>query len=307
MSMFELINPHLKGNLLVNSNQEIPLIKLPVGCIASRKHMNSYSFIYSKESNIEKLIANSKDNSESIELLPVYCALDHVILEGKKIEINIRGVINDEDTHIVNSIIEGTHYLRPPYKGLTIVAEFKNKNDKGSILRECEKSQNEYSIFEKIIADCSNIAGCAIIDYMTYANPSGRIEIAREMNCEDLLTDETNKKSRDEILKLLKVAWVSRFAVSKLYQGIGIGTVLAKHVAIVAANKMIPKANYVEVFTNHPIEMAKEILESQEKSFLKKAGYKVYNKLLDSKPVYNSSENDFSTYRKLYFYKKVDE
>ena len=307
--MLKLINPKIKGRLLVNDNEDIPLIKLPIGCIANRRTLNDYNFKYSSHSNVEKLIATSKKSSESIELLPIYYATDYIVLEGKKIDIIIRELIEHTDYCVVNSIIESTHYLKPPYKGLTIVAEFKNKNDKELILTKSISSQNEYSDFEKIIAGFSNIAGCAIIDQMTYANPKGRKKIAEELNCNTLLSNGSKWKDnhRDEVLKLLKVAWISRFAISKLYQGLGIGTILAKHAAVVAGIKIIPQVNFVEVFTTHPKQRAQEILESDKKGFLKKAGYKIFNELLYSKPKYNSEDNNFSVNKKLYYYKRVDE
>ncbi|RCX19508.1 hypothetical protein DFR58_103255 [Anaerobacterium chartisolvens] len=306
--MIKLETPRLKGEFLVCKNKDIPLIKLPKDCIIGRKAIQDYDFRYGIIDGVEHLVATNKRITESIELLPAYNVKSMINYDNHNISIVIRSAIDESDYCIGNSIIESNHYLKPPNKGMMILVEIESDEDHEYFLEKLNQPE-ESTPFQKILSKSSKIIGCAIIDQLTYASPKGRIKIAEELGVDEYLISgkdaNGNDLSRDIVIGLLKISWASRFAVLKLFQGIGIGTILAEHAGIVSNTKMIPPSNYIEVFTTHTKSIAQEILDSKVNSFLNKAGYNVYDKLLNSRPFFNKKEGCFIPHKKLYFYKKV--
>src|ERR1035437_7549781 len=75
---------------------------------------------------------------------------------------------------------------------------------------------------------------------------------------------------RDEILKKMRIAWASRFAVDLPYQGLGLGTVLATHLKKVARFYHAPSADFLEAITTTIKETPLPVV----KDFLIRAGYR---------------------------------
>jgi hypothetical protein len=306
--MKKLEEPRLKGEFLICKNNDIPLIKLPKDCILREKAIKDYDFMYGVIDGEEHLIATHRITTKATQLLPAYKIKCKIKYDNRSIDIIIRSANDESDYCIGNSIIESNHYLKAPNKGMMIIAEIESDEDHKYLLEEL-KLPDQASTFEKVLSQSCKIIGCAIIDQLTYASPKGRVQIAKELCVEELLQSgrDLNGKElrRDTVIDLLKISWASRFAVLKMYQGMGVGTILAEHAGIVSNTKMIPSSNYIEVFTTHTKSVAQEILTSKNKSFLNKAGYTVYNSLLNSSPFFSKKEANFVTHKKLYFYKKI--
>ena len=296
-------NPKLKKGILVCEQENITPIKLPTGIIGDGVNFNNYKFVFDNSTGVPTLSAISKDTLQETVLLPVFSKDISFTYGQMKINLRIRTAKSFEDLQICNSVIECSHYLKPPHRGLTILMELTNYVDKNEILKHVSKA----SAFESALTNYSNIVGCAIIDDMKYANPKGRINIAREAKCEKLLESDTawHLMNRAEVVSLLHVAWISRFAILKSYQKIGLGTILAENVLPIAKSYRLPSADYVEVFSTHSKKDAESILSGNSNYFLCKAGYSVYEELLKSQPYYDEEANAFVTSKKTYFYKRT--
>lgn len=303
-----LSNPRIKGDFLVCDNEDIDLLRIPKGCILSKSILNNYEIdVFNKDGRVN-LIAKNIVSGKKVILIPEYHVVEKIKYKERDIDIAYRTVSDKSEISLGNSIVECNHYLKASSKGMMIIAEIISDDDHKFLVDKLYK-QSSTSIFEQMLCKSSKIIGCAVIDRLTYGSPKGRLSIAKELGVERYLEsgldDSGNKLHRNDILNLLKVSWASRFAVLSMYQGIGIGVSLATHLGVVASEKMIPEANYIEVFTTHSKEKAKDILKSKSGSFLLRAKYNIHDELLLSKPFYNNDEGKFETHKKLYFYKKV--
>ncbi len=292
----ELEKPIIQNQFIkYKYENEEKCIKIPLGSISSNEVLKNYCLFYDEDVN--KLTAISVNRHQEVEILPLFEELNRFSYGDSTIEIRVSEVIAEDDMFIGNSIIACTHYLKPPYKGLMIKAEFVDGNDKSKIL-----SSKSMSNIEKSISNVSNIIGVVIVDRMNYSKPKGRIKIAEELHCE-----KYGALKRNEIVSKLKVSWLSRIAILSPYQNLGIGKILAEVAGKVVSKKVIPSSNFIEVFTTQNVEQAQQIIDGKKSGIFINAGYTVYEELLSSKPMFDKNTNLFFKTKKLYYYKKVGE
>lgn len=315
MEEIKLTNTRIRGEYLTYDEDDKNLY-IPEGTVISKKALAEYEFYIQKHQDTDKLIARKKGHKGDIEILPIYSKNIEITYSDRKMTINIHIVNNKNEYTIGNGIINSTHYLKAPNKGLMMIAEFCSTDDRDYIIKSKKDIYDKCSQIQKIYSDNSLIIGCIVLDKLTYSNPIGRINIANEMNIDierfKGLDAEGNKLENkyklNEILEMLRVAWISRIAVLPIYQGIGIGTALVENIGIVASTRCIPTAKYLEVFTTHKKQVAMKIKEEKKRTgFLIEAGFSMHEELLDSKPMYVEATKKFEVHKKLYYYKKLEE
>ena len=304
--MQTLIKPRIKGKFLFCDNKTIKPIRLPEGVLGSLSNIQQYTWEINENKKPIELVATERTEIEErrIKVLPVYSKKTSHQIGDAKIPLRVRIADTLLDYKIANSIIESEHYLKPPRKGLVVLIEFINEGDKTKI----GNSNCDLDFVEKAIYDSSNIIGCAVIDTLYYANPVGRKEIAEKWKHQKLLKLSSVhlwKDLRVETMEELRIAWISRVAIHKCYQKTGMGTLLVRELPTIVSKCRLPFANYLEVFTTHQSEIARDMLSGNKESFFVKAGYNLYGKLLGASLIHNFGKEEIETHRKLYFYRKV--
>lgn len=285
-----------------------PLV-LPFGSVVN---LSGYQFILEGlQEKPLRLRAIKKSSGKEVQILPSYSCVETINLSGLSqiLELEFWVVEKDVDRIQALQIILRSHYLSPPKQGLILGCRFKDQETQRQVLQQARQGnlgqpRDEWSVAWE--EKPGGMVACAILDTLIHGNPKGRREIAVSLGREDLLNQWKTLK-RTHILNELQIAWVSRIAVDAPYRGIGIGTLLAKHLANLAYYHRVPQATATEVITTVPAEHAKSLLEAKENDFLIQAGYSLCKEIRYSRPLLdvNSTTGDrtiFKKARKLYYY-----
>ncbi len=305
----KLVNPILKGRLLIHSTDKInsPIV-LPFGSVLS---INNWDFYATQnKGEIVGLKGKSKIDRTEIDILPAYSKTETI--ESKKygkIGLAIWEVMDDSDRYRAYNIIMRSHYMSTPLRGLILAIKFLEPEIQKSIINSpiTDRKDKWSPAWNE---EVGSMVGCLVLDQLTYSNPKGRRNIAEDMKCNDLLEGPWYKQKRNVVIDRLNVAWVSRIAIDAPYRNLGLGTILADQVTKVARIKRIPSAKYVEVFTTYSKEKANEIIADPNKAFLTKANFLLFNEVLPSKELLQPNEHGnrviLEPAKKLYFYRKTD-
>jgi len=107
---------------------------------------------------------------------------------------------------------------------------------------------------------------------MTHGNPKGRRDLAEKRFPQLKL----EKLSRDQIVRRMGLARISRVAVEPELQGYGIGRCLANECRKKAAS-LVPGSQYVEVMTSQRLQDAQRLLKAENSGsdFLQAAGFRL--------------------------------
>jgi hypothetical protein len=117
------------------------------------------------------------------------------------------------------------------------------------------------------------VVGAAIIKPgMTHGNPTGRRDLAEKC----FLGLKLEKLRRDQIVRQMGLALISRVAVEPQLHGYGIGRVLAKECRKRAVS-VVPGSQYVEVMTSQRLSDAQKYLKTENagRDFLQAAGFRL--------------------------------
>lgn len=235
-------------------------------------------------------------------LLPVYSAdVKHKFNNGETYDLVVSVADMDYQYLEFQRIIGVAHYLSAPKSGMFIGCRFKDSKQEHEFLKS--RLGNHHS------RQVGAMIGCAVIQNMVHGKPNGRAMIA-----EKAFGPDWKKQSRTFLVERLGIAWGSRFALDDPYTGLGIGTILAEHMAIIAKNHRLPSAKYIEVIRTVTKARALEIVQGAE-DWLTKAGYKVYEiashtpSLWERDPITGNripprTLEGRRVYRKLYYLKK---
>lgn len=108
------------------------------------------------------------------------------------------------------------------------------------------------------------LVGCAVVSRLRFGNPIRRREYFAKKGI----------RNKEKVAEL-PIAWVRRFATVPKFRGKGIGTLLARHVALAVPDYFRPKPEHVEVITSRTIEEMDAEGPSYKRDFLARAGYEL--------------------------------
>lgn len=232
-------------------------------------------------------------------IYPAYTVdIRHQFSNGKTYDLVISTATTDDEYLDFQLIIGATHYLSAPKSGMFIGCRFKTFSQEKEFLSSTEVARHAQKP--------GGIFACVVAQTMFHGNPNGRSMVA-----ENALGPDWKNLSRPEIVGKLGLAWGSRFAVDDPYIRNGIGTLLAKQLAIVVRKHRLPPASFVEVIRTVTKERCEQIIQGQQ-DWLTKAGYKVYHSPQYARPIWKrdahtgnrippQSVPDHPVYRKLYY------
>jgi hypothetical protein len=284
-------------------------IQIPFGSVAGRKGKGHKFFLRLRDTNELALVAipdNSADNE--IQILPKYSwqgNIDSNIFG--KVGIKVQELHEDVERVRAMGIVLRSHYLNAPTRGLILGCWFTNTEQQKEIRKYSHNKMYNDQWSDSWQEPMGNMVGCAVLDTLYHGIPSGRRKIAEKEGLKDLLKN-WKEADRVGIINQLKVAWASRFAIDAPYRSIGLGELLAHHLAHVAYAHRLPRAKYVEVITTEPLEQVQNRLKQPTSSFLVRAGYTLNSELYHSRkmPVPDATGNrQLQSARKLYYFIKT--
>ncbi len=129
---------------------------------------------------------------------------EHLVVGEREVSLRFWTIETTSEREEARKLIAQEHYLSAPNRGRFLAC---------SVADSSEEAGAPMSII-----------GCAVIDSLTFGNPLGRAAIASLLG----IGPEWQQWSRGEIVSTMGIAWVSRFAVAKPYQGLGVGKLLGQ-------------------------------------------------------------------------------
>jgi hypothetical protein len=186
-------------------------IQIPFGSVSAKEIPNHRFFVSLDGSKIVRLFAISKKlPSEEITILPEYSWAGKISLDGKKVDLEIREIINDIDRLHAMQVIMRSHYLSPPVRGLYVGCWLTNRDQIKDIRKAARENQKDSwsDAWTEPIANSGNLVGCALLDTLYHGMPRGRKLIAKLDGNTNLLA-AWDDASRKQVVDELDVAWVS--------------------------------------------------------------------------------------------------
>ena len=289
-------------------------IPIPFGSV--RQTLGYKFFVRLGNLDRYELFAVAKNDAKGeIQILPEFRSVGKI--NTKKfgdIEVEIRELINDIDRRRAMQLIMRAHYLNPPLKGLFIGCWMTNPEQAKQVrAKESARKQGSWSdAWTEPINKAGHMVGCAVLDTLYQGLPNGRKTIIKQEKLTNILDssdgwiEKKGEELRPTIVNLLGIAWASRFVVDEPYQGLQLGTLLAKKLVEVAYLHRVPRAKFIEVITTEATQKAKERLKHPETSFLGRAGYTLDQHEMSSRmmlvPDENGNRIKFESGRKLYYF-----
>lgn len=224
---------------------------------------------------------NSTNLSGAIQIYPEFCSEHTLKLDNKTHILKFWQVVTDKDRYDCQLLVSKLHYLMGPNRGAILACGIKRDTD-------------------------VELIGCAFLDKMTYTAPLTNRSCFLKKSIHDL-----KDYTRGQIVNNFCISWVSRFVVESDYRSCGIGRLLAKNIATMAARHFSPVSSYIEVYTTESTDKVKLYSEEKklENNFLISAGYTLkpdFNKY--AKVVNGYDQEGFkstTTGRKLYYYRDI--
>jgi GNAT superfamily N-acetyltransferase len=170
---------------------------------------------------------------------------------------------SSHDIDAARALIDRTHYQDGKVDGEFLIS-FAELDEVGAIVPEFVPSWT---------SDDLCLIGVAVVKRgMTHGNPSGRQDLAAKK----FPGLKLERLSRDEVVRQMGLALISRVAVEPDLQGYGIGRALAKECRRQAAS-LVPGSRYVEVMTSQRLSDAQRLLkkENARRDFLQAAGFRL--------------------------------
>lgn len=256
--------------LVVGNGSETETIRLPfgVGITPDDYHFQKRN---AKTGNWEvRAQLNGDERSERYTILkPGYEATDHIKDPdtGSKVLINLWVVYSDRDRLGSRQVIQRVHYLADNGRGLIVACKFSDPQEQLEIRKHARRRKGADLEDISWVLPLGGIVGCGVIDTLWHGNPiNGRALIAEKLGFKG---DKWKSWSRSETVERMRVAWASRFAVDAPYQGLGLGTAIARHLKKIARLYRAPTADFLEVITT----VVKDQDSVASRDFLTEAGY----------------------------------
>jgi|GEM_PF-7042335 GNAT superfamily N-acetyltransferase len=201
-------------------------------------------------------------------------------------------------------LLERSHPHRSPTSGIFLVCSLVDAASRDEFLAAPE-NEREDPWSSAWAERRSRVVGCVVMSRLFHGNPRGRAEIAAAAG-----VDFTPDMGRDETIKRLRVAWLSRIAVDAPYRRTGIGTAMVAEARQVATTRTPWQPSYIEVIRTVSSAQAKEKLEVVSDDFLTRAGYRLIDLQARCSPLrlYDDDgrrQTDATPCRQLYYWTKV--
>jgi GNAT superfamily N-acetyltransferase len=227
---------------------EARTVRLPFGCGVNAKH---FRFEYHPNSGgfEVRAIQQTRRRAEHHTIIyPGYQATDSVIspVTGETVSLKLWTVYTDKDRMAARQVIQRVHYLTDNGRGLYLACAFTDPRQQSEILAKAKKTINNLDDIPWFLPP-GDIIGCGVIDTLWHGNPiAGRSLIAKELNIKG---ERWKQWPRDQVIRNMRIAWASRFAIDRPYQRMGIGTIIARHLKRVARRYHAPSPDFLEVIT----------------------------------------------------------
>jgi GNAT superfamily N-acetyltransferase len=310
MTKFAIKTPKLIGRLLffdpIKGCSIASPLRLPFGSIT---RLDGHRLTLDVGDGVTRLFAlPEKKGLPVINILPPLRWREKLTVAGiGRVEFEGWQVISDVDRMHAMAIILRSHYLNIPSRGLILGCRFAKVQDQERVRRLFKRADRKDAWSTAWGQKAGGMVACAVLDSLYHGKPGGRKELAAREGFDHLVAhwDET---SRADIVKTLRVAWASRFAVDAPYRKIGLGTLLAKKLLHVARFNRLPSADFLEVITTHAAKPGAH--QDPEHDFLVKAGYIRLAREWPSRAqlVIDKSTGDRHDYvraKKFYYYAKL--
>jgi hypothetical protein len=290
-------------------------IQLPFGAI--NKVGNLRFDLDGRDSEIRSLVVSRPPNGDHVILYPIPTFVRELSTAGfGRFKVNVFVITAHHERSQALQVIERCHYLEPPLRGMIVACKFIDQNTQREIRKKARATDFIDPWSEAWHDKPGGIVGCAVLDTLYHGNPLGRREIPeisktdlrsllRTVGAEELIWSQI---SRVKLLERFRISWASRFAVDAPYRGLGLSTLMAELLLVIAQRNRYPPAKYVEVVTT----VKKEDLSERggPKDFLIRAGYTLTSQTRPSDPIYSydaetGSRLTRSTAKKLYYYAKT--
>jgi GNAT superfamily N-acetyltransferase len=161
-----------------------------------------------------------------------------------KKRFTIQEVVTDLEKKSCIRLLLDEHYLKPPNRG----------------------------VFVSCIDEVGNLAGCYVLDELTYGNPKPRINIDPALaKKQGWSVENWSSLDRGNVRKKLNLLWMSRIAVSPKYQGLGLGQAMAKSALALAKTHHPIKPKLLEVIASYKSEGQGSFVE--ERNIFCSAGF----------------------------------
>jgi hypothetical protein len=165
--------------------------------------------------------------------------------EAKFKDYLIHEVVTDVDKSNCMQLILNEHYLTAPNRGMFVA---------------CKTPDDE-------------LAGCYIIDELTYGNPKARLRVDPALSRSKSWTEVNwSEQNRSEVRTSLGILWMSRIVVASKYQGTGIGEAMAASALELVKSHHPIKPRYVEIVASY-MATGEGMFDEQSNIFCR-AGYK---------------------------------
>lgn len=301
--------------------------------------LDKHSLSLAKSGQDVSLHARGTDsNGKYVQIFPPYQAADRVTHPKLgKIDLDLWVVNRAREKQIAQAIIDRTHYLKPVHSGIFLGVRFKDTSMEKQLRKSASSRRNSNNRF--VSSAWTNpegqMIGCATLGTLLFGVPHGRNAFAESILgadwIEQLKASEKARRqeereprpgelTRSRVVRKLGLAWGSRFALEIPYVGLGIGTVLAKHLKKVASHYRLPPAQWIEVIRTVKKEKAQKLVdeETADDDFLTRAGYTIAKEHIRyARPKWkampkeghlippDATDAESSTYRKLYYYAEI--
>jgi GNAT superfamily N-acetyltransferase len=200
-------------------------------------------------------------------------------------------------------LLRRSHPLGPPRAGMVLTCKYTHAEEQRSVLQGSSGVDPTSAAWDK---DPGGIVGCLVIGVLYHGNPTGRLHLIRDYG----MTEEYYYAPRDQVVRRLGIAWISRVAVDAPYHGHAIGTALVAEARTIVAPQHFPtQPRFLEVIRSVRADKAHSLVVNQEASdFITRGGFNRAPELLPSRrlPKANGgTEGDLweaNWMRKLYYY-----
>lgn len=241
-------------------------------------------------------------NGWSVRLIPAYSARARIqVPRVGGVTLRLWGVVRETEAQYVKALVRRVHYLDSRMRGMLLACSFESEKEQELIRRERAAEVDPRHQWSPAWSDPpGRIVACAVLDRLLHGLPLGRDVLfgtgwtQKVRRAEQTGPSANGHSPRFRALLDRGLYWASRFAVEEPYWKLGIGTVLAKHLAHFAERSCLPRCRHIEVIRRkspnlgdevvHRSKLAEHVLRcygsGEETDFLTRAGYQ----LLHAKP-----------------------
>lgn len=198
----------------------------------------------------------------------------HVVIpnprNSQRLNLEVWAVTSEPDRVAAQTIVARSHYRPRLQRGFIVGCRFLDSVEQRHVRRRSARHPSDK--WSPAWTDPpGSMVACAVLDTLLFGRPRGRVYAIRDLMHASVPEDW----SRSRVVSHFRIAWASRFAVDAPYRGLGLGTLLARHLKLVAKQYRAPVPSMIEVITTITASGSdgKITLPPLSHDFLCKAGY----------------------------------